>query len=308
MKPLLSVIMPIYNMENYLEGSVKCVLNQTLENLELILVDDGSSDASPGLCDAFAAADTRVHVVHKPRGGVSSARNAGLSAAAGEYIGFVDPDDRIKKDFYQQLYTIAASQGCDLVSSLYCSIPEEDPSRQIPDNLWVEEVDKKLEQPEIGNIILPAMYKGFDCPVWNKLFKRNLIREHQIRFDENLSIGEDYLFALHYLVYAKSYYYTTWTGYHYTIRKASAVRTYRKNYMRNFSYLYREKKRLLKKYPHSSQLLTHSNLQWMHMICTDFLAATSGRTEPLLLQMRRQTKVELLSVKIKLKLLSLGIR
>lgn len=102
-QPLISVIVPIYKVEQYLNRCVQSIVDQTYKNLEIILVDDGSPDNSPAMCDAWAEKDDRVQVVHKKNGGVSSARNAGLDAANGAYIGFVDGDDYIEPDMYAQL-------------------------------------------------------------------------------------------------------------------------------------------------------------------------------------------------------------
>ena len=105
-KPLISVIMPIYNVEKYLERSVNSIRNQTYKNLEIILVDDGSTDASSKMCDDFATIDSRILVIHKPNGGSSSARNAGIVMAKGDYIGFCDSDDYIEPDMYEGLLKI----------------------------------------------------------------------------------------------------------------------------------------------------------------------------------------------------------
>lgn len=105
-KPLISVIMPIYNVEKYLERSVNSIRNQTYRNLEIILVDDGSTDASAKMCDDFATLDSRILVIHKPNGGSSSARNVGIVMAKGDYIGFCDSDDYIEPDMYEGLLKI----------------------------------------------------------------------------------------------------------------------------------------------------------------------------------------------------------
>ena len=103
---LISVIIPIYNVEEYLERSVNSVINQSYKNLEIILVDDGSTDKSGSICDKYASLDSRVKVIHKINGGQASAINVALDSAKGEYIGFSDPDDYINKDFYKNLYLV----------------------------------------------------------------------------------------------------------------------------------------------------------------------------------------------------------
>lgn len=112
---MLSIIMPVYNTAAYLEETVKSVLAQTYENFELILVDDGSTDGSGALCDALTQTDSRIRVVHKPNGGVASARNVGVDHVTGEYIGFVDSDDIISPVMYEVLLEQAQTHGADLV-------------------------------------------------------------------------------------------------------------------------------------------------------------------------------------------------
>ena len=110
----LSIIIPVYNVRQWLEDTVKSVLNQTFRDFELILVDDGASDGSGELCDTFALQDSRVRVIHQENAGVSAARNAGLDAAKGEYIGWVDSDDLIEADMYQRLVSLAQNHNADI--------------------------------------------------------------------------------------------------------------------------------------------------------------------------------------------------
>lgn len=111
--PEISIIVPIYKTEKYLNRCVNSLINQTFKNFELILVDDGSPDACPVLCDKWGKRDTRIKVIHKKNGGLSSARNAGLNIAQGKYIGFVDSDDWIEPDMYELLYNAAEKYQTD---------------------------------------------------------------------------------------------------------------------------------------------------------------------------------------------------
>lgn len=107
MNKLITVIVPVYNVAKYLEKCVKSIQDQTYKSLEIILVDDGSTDSSGAICDKYATEDSRIRVIHKPNGGLSSARNAGLDAATGDYVGFIDSDDYIAPDFYESLLKIS---------------------------------------------------------------------------------------------------------------------------------------------------------------------------------------------------------
>ena len=115
-QPLISIIVPVYKVENYLDRCVQSLVDQTWSNLEIILVDDGSPDNCGAMCDAWAARDNRIKVIHKENGGLSDARNAGMAIASGTYMGFVDSDDYISSDMYQLLYDRMAADGSDIAA------------------------------------------------------------------------------------------------------------------------------------------------------------------------------------------------
>ena len=112
----LSVIVPIYNVEQYLKKCLNSIVNQTYKDLEIILVDDGSPDGCPQLCDEYASLDNRIKVIHKKNGGLSSARNAGLDIATGDYVTFVDSDDYLETDIYEKVINIFEDHSADIVS------------------------------------------------------------------------------------------------------------------------------------------------------------------------------------------------
>ena len=120
--PKVSVIVPVYNTEKYLERCMKSILNQTLKDIEIIMVDDGSKEECAKLCDKFAAEDSRVRVIHKENGGLGFARNTGLSESKGEYVGFVDSDDYIEPLMCEELYTSAVKNDADMAISGLCFV------------------------------------------------------------------------------------------------------------------------------------------------------------------------------------------
>ena len=126
MFPKISVVVPIYKVEKYLDRCIYSIINQTYTNLEIILVDDGSPDNCPKICDEYASKDNRIKVIHKQNGGLSSARNAGIKVATGDYIGFVDSDDFIELDMYEQMYKVAYENDVDLVMSDYYKVHKDD--------------------------------------------------------------------------------------------------------------------------------------------------------------------------------------
>ena len=167
---LISVIVPVYNMEHYLERCVNSILQQTYENLEIILVDDGSTDASPKMCDAFAQKDRRIKVVHKENGGLSDARNAGLAVAAGDYIGYVDSDDWIERDMYERMYGACVEQNAQLCVCRYFS-EYADRTEGGGSGESVPLTRDELLRIYIGGHAQYVIYNS----VWSKLFRRSLV-------------------------------------------------------------------------------------------------------------------------------------
>ena len=137
MYSLLSVIVPIYNVEDYLNRCVDSIINQTYKNLEIILVDDGSPDNCPQMCDDYAKKDSRIRVVHKENGGLSDARNAGMKVATGEYVSFIDSDDYISLDFYETLFQTMVDNDSDIVECSVVKFYENEKFDEYSDDLKV---------------------------------------------------------------------------------------------------------------------------------------------------------------------------
>lgn len=165
----ISVIVPIYRVEKYLPACIESILNQTFTDFELILVDDGSPDACPGLCDAAAKRDARVRVIHQANAGLSAARNAGLSAARGAWVSFVDSDDFIAPTFLQTLHDAAAKTGADCA---ICGIQlTNDLGGQIESTFPVDVPDGVCTGRDILNTIRRQMNMPY-IVAWNKLYRR----------------------------------------------------------------------------------------------------------------------------------------
>lgn len=167
---LISVIVPVYNMENYLERCVNSILQQTYEKLEIILVDDGSTDASPKMCDAFAEKDGRIKIVHKENGGLSDARNAGLAVATGDYIGYVDSDDWIEHNMYERMYNACIEQDAQLCVCRYFN-EYADRTEGGGSGESIPLTRDALLQIYIGGHAQYVIYNS----VWSKLFRRSLV-------------------------------------------------------------------------------------------------------------------------------------
>lgn len=168
--PLISVIVPIYKVEEYLERSVESIVNQTYKNLEIILVDDGSPDNCPKMCDDWAKKDNRIKVIHKENGGLSDARNAGLKIAKGKYIAFVDSDDWVEKNYILYLYKAIFDNNADLSA---CDV------RIVPDGEEVTEVERIFHTSNVSSCeeALSQLIKGkrYRAVAWNKLYRREIV-------------------------------------------------------------------------------------------------------------------------------------
>ncbi len=166
---LISVIVPVYNVEEYLSRCVDSILAQTYRNLEVILVDDGTKDASDKICDDYAAKDPRVRVIHKQNGGLSSARNAGIDIARGEYLGFVDSDDWIEPGMYEHMLALAKKYDARLVCAGRYDISSRTGEKKVGLCPQKEEVISGMEL--LGRTFT---WDGCDSAAWDKLYHRSL--------------------------------------------------------------------------------------------------------------------------------------
>lgn len=209
---LVSVIVPIYNVEQYLPRCIESILAQTYKNFELILVDDGSADNCPQICDDYAEKDFRIKVIHKKNGGVSSARNLGISVARGTYIWFVDSDDYIEPVSLQRLFEVQNSHNAELYVFNNRSVCE----------LSTENINDFFRKYYFTYAL------GFEP--WNKLYKRDIINANNLQFDTQETIGEDLLFNINYYkaIFSsgvKDIYFVGEDYYHYVERDNSAMNT-----------------------------------------------------------------------------------
>ena len=188
MDKLISIILPCYKVEKFLDNCLKTLINQTYKNLEIILVDDGSPDNSPKVCDEWAKKDKRIKVVHKENGGVSSARNKGLEVANGDYIGFVDPDDYVDLTMYEKLINSANENNSDVV---YCGYNEDIEGKIVP----IEEYNlHKLTDYDVSVYFYKKKNTLVYGSIWRGIYRKSLIKD--IKFDVNFKCGEDLYFNI----------------------------------------------------------------------------------------------------------------
>lgn len=216
MRPMVSIIVPIYNAEQYLRRCVDSILNQEYTDFELLLVNDGSTDASGDICEEYGDRDPRVIVIQKENTGVSDSRNRALDRARGKYLQFLDSDDWITQDATRLFVRAAEEYGCDMVISDFYRVVGE---RLSPKGDIEEEGVLTREEFAAHMMENPAdFYYGV---LWNKLYRRDIVEEHKLRMDTDISWCEDFMFNLEYICYAKVFYALHAPIYYYVKRKGS---------------------------------------------------------------------------------------
>lgn len=219
--PLLSIIVPIYNVEQYLHKCIQRLLNQNIVDFELLLIDDGSPDNAGKICDEYAKSDSRVKVLHKKNGGLCSARNAGLEIAKGEWVTFVDPDDWVEENYFETALN-AMKCNSDLIVCGINIVEGEKTSIMLPVKSLC--TDKDSIQKSIFHLKCNKSKFNFFGYTWNKFFKNSIIQKNHLRFIEGLNISEDEVFANEYCYYIRSLQVVDIPIYNYLIRQGGLTK------------------------------------------------------------------------------------
>ena len=218
----ISVLMPVYNSEKFLEETVQAVINQSYTNWELILVDDGSTDNSKKLCDELRKKENRIKFIDKKNTGVSDTRNVALKNAKGQYVVFVDSDDLIHKDYLKLLVNSMNKYNTDLS---VCNFIE----RKISNTGKVEDINiefcpkEVMEMAEMKDYIMDFGNSGLLNPLWNKIYKNQIIKDNNITFDEKVETGEDFIFNLQYFRKVKKISFIKDSLYYYIRRNNNSI-------------------------------------------------------------------------------------
>lgn len=221
--PVLSVIVPVFNSEQYLEECLDSIIKQTYCDMEIIIVDDGSTDGSLKICNAYSHLDHRIRVISKENGGLIRARKTGLSAALGKIIGFVDSDDWIEPQMYEELIRYMIETGCDMVSSgIIRDWQDSGESKGLLDH-YNEGLHKDLESEIYPTMLFDEQYDdmGLYCNLVNKVFKKSILDEIYEDINEDVFYGEDALTCYPYCLQCDSIYILHKAFYHYNIRNGS---------------------------------------------------------------------------------------
>ncbi len=270
-KELLSIIVPVYNCEKYLEECVDSIIRQTYKNLEIILVDDGSTDSSGEICDQYIHRDARIKVIHKENGGQQDARSAGIAISQGAFIGFVDSDDWIEADMYENLYKSIGQ--ADLVTSGVWQYDKNGTAQKIVDALEAGIYDGQSKY-FCNNLIVymgqieSGMLGGIVNSISNKLFNASIVKKIYPQVNVHIKSGEDLLFTIVYALMCKKIIVTHECYYHY--RYNSASMSYRKNldYLSEMNIFYKVLDKALVGHAFEESLREQLNRMLMYYVYT----------------------------------------
>lgn len=211
-RELITIIIPIYNVDKYLKKTMESIINQSYKNIEILLINDGSTDNSGKICDIYAKKDNRIKVFHQENKGVSSARNLGINNAKGEYIVFVDGDDYVSSKYISSLYECITKNEADMAVQMYVNY--------YSDNRMIRNIKEDINANISGvEFIDFEILEGRDTTVYVKIYLKSIIDKFKIRFNENISNLEDMLFLFYYSSHCNKVNYTSTVNYYRIIRK-----------------------------------------------------------------------------------------
>jgi len=238
--PKISFIIPVYKVEKYIDQCIESILNQTFQDFEVILIDDGSPDNCPAICDKFAKQDNRVKVIHKKNAGVDEARNTGIEAATGEWAYFVDSDDWLELDAAETLYNDAIRTGADCVMSDCVRCYDDGRTQRIhlfsqeyytEERKEIENVQKFMLCHKFSPYYIPNADSGYAAP-WGKFVKMSILKDYNVRFDNYAKgVFDDGVYSLYLLEHVKKFYYNAKHTYDYRIVGSSLTNAYKANAM-----------------------------------------------------------------------------
>lgn len=218
MNPYISIIVPVYNAQEYINRCIDSILNQEYQNFEVLLIDDGSTDRSPEILDTYAHNDSRIQVFHRANSGVSASRNYALSIAKGAYVQFLDSDDWITPDATKLFVRTVEETSCDMVIADFYRVTGNRLSQK-----GDIETDEVMDRQEFASHMIENPADFYYGVLWNKFYRRSIIEEHHIRMDTSISWCEDFLFNLEYIRHAHTFCALQAPVYYYVKRKGSLV-------------------------------------------------------------------------------------
>lgn len=268
----VSIIVPVYKVEAYLERCVESLRNQTLKEIEIILVDDGSPDACPAMCDRFAEEDARIRVIHKENQGAGMARNAGLELAQGEYLGFADSDDYVEPEMFETLWRAAKSHDADMVLSGELNYENGDGGEK---KHCFDSVELFVGREDINKLILGTVGarpeesedSRYGTSIWSNIYRTSIIRENKLRFlSERDIMSEDMLFFLDFIPHIESAVGIPGAFYHYCRNQESVSKSFEDGRIKKVKIFGEEMERRLKKRLPESEYRIYLDRQYQAQI------------------------------------------
>lgn len=261
----ISIIIPVYNKEKYLDKSIKSILNQTYENFELIIINDGSTDNSSTICHKFEQKDKRIKVIDTENYGVSNARNIGLKKAKGKYIQFIDADDYIENNMLENMVKIVEKYNPDIIINAIQMVnhKKENITNIVPTFDGITDINDVMES--FAEIQKTTGIYGY---VHNKFIKKSIIDNNDLRFDKNIWLAEDLDFCLDLYKYISNVYFCKKAYYHYLQEAENSSTTSNKehDYLQQATIILKEKELL-----DSKKKLNEKNLNIIRLIITNFV-------------------------------------
>lgn len=250
----VSVIVPVYNTDLYLNRCMNSLIHQTLKDIEIIIVDDGSKMKCSDLCDEWGKKDKRIRVIHKKNQGLGLARNTGIENAKGKYIAFVDSDDYVAEDMYEKLYDEMERENLDFITSGYWKefdngYREKYSNPGIPEYVENEKIYSVLLANMLGSLPNYPSDDHIGMSVWKGLYSNKILQEYKIRFQsERILISEDIVFHIDYMMHVKRAKVLQEAYYYYCQNQGSLTTTYRRDRFEKVVTLYKYEEDVLKKY------------------------------------------------------------
>lgn len=291
---LISIVVPIYNVEKYLPKCLDSILTQTMQNIEVILVNDGSPDNSLLICRHYAEKDRRIKIIDKINEGVAAARNVGLEAADGNYIGFVDPDDWIEPKMYENMYNKLSKSEYEVC---LCNYYKDDRLGSTPKLLKVkkdclnkQEVIDEIVANMIGIDDIMPKYTYIMGSVWRCLYKKHFIDEHDLRFKKGISIMEDLVFTVQVLLRCKGVCidYNVW--YHYRRNPKSTLHAYNPQMWEDQVQVHQLLEEILEQAELGEYMLNRLDLRYIGMAFSAIYNETNRSTKETKIQIRERMK------------------
>ena len=262
--PVFSVVVPVYNAERYLNKALQSILDQDFTDFELILVDDGSTDGSRAVLEAFSEKDARIKVLKiDVNCGAAEARNRGIEIARGKYLCFVDADDYIETGFLQHFYDAFQADDCDFVKCSACEEYHDENDKIVYTKSCVLPDQSFQDVKAIANQVIDMELIPLFGYNWNSCYKMQAIKDHQLRFDNTLKVHEDFAFNMAYLPFVRHMRCLSYCGYHYIKRANNSLSLQKSNYVYNIQLLkIRSFLSLLKKNRNETQV-NLDKIYWM---------------------------------------------